>query len=721
MPCPPRQYPPVHVPLCFLLLLWLTVPLHAEHLTGGELTYTTLGADRFEVRLHLYVDCNTDEYLELPIPGVTLPNGYAQYGTFELESLKVVASPAAACLSPVLENCVRLASLVWITEELPDYHHAYEKTFVVQECCWDDILNNVYGPNSIGITFLSKMAALPPGSINASPVFPGHANRFLCNTRDTLDFSGSDANGDSLHYSLIAPLRASAGCSQGITPPCEGPYAELDYEWGYTVENPCQAESFFLDPHTGQLHIDTDITGEFAMGILIREFRDGAQIGEIHRAVQLNVVPCPDTYPEALLDAPQLDGVYQYELCSYGTLAPVNISTEPQLIQEYAWALSNDTTSGARHPEFSFTEPGQYNGTLILNPDKGCPDTAFFEVYVAAGPPSADFLFSDLCVPGPLAFRPKAIDDIPFPAQWTFGDGETANTLYASHRYARAGTYTVRLRLGNTEACADSASRQVAYYPPPAPDSLRRYATGCAPLALVPAALFQPLGSSDYSLRWISSDGQARTAPTDTIRYPTPGQYDLDLRLETLAGCLLDTLLEDLITVQALPPTGFAVDPPRPTVYTPDVVLLPLRPTPADTYRWEVDGEMLDPVMEPGYSFPDTGVYQLRLDRRNEQGCTSRTDLDVRVAPDGRYFLPSAFTPNGDGRNDAFAGTGDTRYLEAFQLSVFDRSGNRVFHTQDPTEPWWGLRSPTGVYVWRLSYLLDAERVEATGSVALLR
>ncbi len=89
-------------------------------------------------------------------------------------------------------------------------------------------------------------------------------------------------------------------------------------------------------------------------------------------------------------------------------------------------------------------------------------------------------------------------------------------------------------------------------------------------------------------------------------------------------------------------------------------------------------------------------------------------------------FLPSAFSPDGDGRNDVFKVRGPV--LEDFKMEVFDRSGERVFMTEQYHEGWdgrkypGGQKAPQGAY----PYLIqgkdeNGDPVRIKGMVNLLR
>jgi gliding motility-associated-like protein len=65
----------------------------------------------------------------------------------------------------------------------------------------------------------------------------------------------------------------------------------------------------------------------------------------------------------------------------------------------------------------------------------------------------------------------------------------------------------------------------------------------------------------------------------------------------------------------------------------------------------------------------------------------------------------SSFTPNGDGINDSW-GVPDIRYYRGARIQVFDRSGQRLFYTEDPDVRWDGMfegkEMPVGSYIWIL-------------------
>jgi gliding motility-associated-like protein len=90
--------------------------------------------------------------------------------------------------------------------------------------------------------------------------------------------------------------------------------------------------------------------------------------------------------------------------------------------------------------------------------------------------------------------------------------------------------------------------------------------------------------------------------------------------------------------------------------------------------------------------------------------------------------MPNAFTPNNDGKNDEFKGKGYLQAISNFNLSIWNRWGQMVFETDNPTEGWngqfgnSGAMSPQGVYVYKANYTDPrGEKKKVEGHVTLLR
>jgi gliding motility-associated-like protein len=92
------------------------------------------------------------------------------------------------------------------------------------------------------------------------------------------------------------------------------------------------------------------------------------------------------------------------------------------------------------------------------------------------------------------------------------------------------------------------------------------------------------------------------------------------------------------------------------------------------------------------------------------------TDTNNCIAYDSIYitindcessiYIPNAFTPNNDGKNDGYRIFGNCIQLN--QLLIFNRWGEKIWETKDMEKEWngyyKGVLQPSGVYVYWLSY-----------------
>jgi gliding motility-associated-like protein len=88
-------------------------------------------------------------------------------------------------------------------------------------------------------------------------------------------------------------------------------------------------------------------------------------------------------------------------------------------------------------------------------------------------------------------------------------------------------------------------------------------------------------------------------------------------------------------------------------------------------------------------------------------------------------WIPNAFSPNNDGKNDQWGV--ETSFVENIELQLFNRWGQEVWRTSDKTSRWdgkySGTEAPQGIYFYRLTYkgYTNDQRLEKTGRVTLLR
>lgn len=127
--------------------------------------------------------------------------------------------------------------------------------------------------------------------------------------------------------------------------------------------------------------------------------------------------------------------------------------------------------------------------------------------------------------------------------------------------------------------------------------------------------------------------------------------------------------------------------------------------------------------------FPKITDYYY-LTATDENGCTASDSLWVEVLPKNRLFIPSVFSPNGDGLNDQFSIMGLSSELEKIKaLEIFDRWGNMVFQStiSSSISLGWdgqfnGQSTSEGLYIYQLQIINEVGKVVIlTGDIMLIK
>ena len=133
-------------------------------------------------------------------------------------------------------------------------------------------------------------------------------------------------------------------------------------------------------------------------------------------------------------------------------------------------------------------------------------------------------------------------------------------------------------------------------------------------------------------------------------------------------------------------------------------------------FRWQ-DGSTL-----PVYNVNAPGTYFLEA----VNGCGSVSDTIVIKPGTCKLFIPTAFTPNSDGKNEIFKILGYENIIE-FNLEIFNRWGQKIFVSKNFNEGWdgkiKGRMQPPGAYAWILQYRIinNSETFRLKGTFVLIR
>jgi gliding motility-associated-like protein len=742
----------IHLKIALLAaLLWgLSQPAAAAHLIGGEISYECLGftngnpnsnSRRYAITIDVFRDCQSGGS-EFDSPNfivnmhVTIYDGNTAFGTFfldgpEVERINIADNVNNPCIIIPPNVCVEQGRYRFEVD-LPISSQSYH--IVYQRCCRNNTITNILNPASAGSTYTVELTPLAQQTCNSSPRFRDYPPAILCAGQPfDYDFSATDADGDQLVYEFCNPYlgggnQGGQGQPDGVAPDPDlpPPYNNVIFlAPTYTAANPLgPTAGLTFNTATGRMTGSPQFIGQFVVGICVSEYRNGVLLSTVRRDFQFNVTNCEVTvFADVTHDEVGANGSLLINSCGDTQVNIVNQSGQLAFINGYRWEFlvnGNLETATTRDLSFNFPGPGSYDGRMIVNPgSNGCTDTSLVQVNIFPNLDS-DFSFAyDTCVAESVAF-----DNLSTTAggqqivrhQWSYGDGGTDTLVQSSHAYMAPGNYTVQLAITDENGCTATSSRVVNYFPVPnliviAPSSF----IGCAPANIFFDNLSNPVDET-YTFDWTFGDGGGSDQLSPTYLYEDVGIYDVALSITSPIGCVTDTVFTQLINIEPAPIPGFSVAPEVLTNFAPDITITDQSQF---AYRWfynfNNESTSLDP--SPTYTFRDTGVAFITQIVTHPSGCLDSLTRFVDVKPEITFYFPNAFTPNGDGLNDVFKPKGFTRGFKSYSFQVWNRWGEPLFSSADPTQGWNGQKNNTGQDQTPGVYLYEAVLVGPRGGI----
>ena len=745
-----------------ILVTWIigTESLYGRHIIGGEVTYECLGIDTinnevtFRFKCTVYRDCygggaDFDPNFNFGIYYNT-NNGWRVYDVqsvniTEIEIIEVDDSNPCVIIPP--DVCVE-KGVYTFERRLPLRNSNYMVAF--QRCCRNNTITNIFDPGDQGAAYTVEITPQAQLACNSSPTFSSFPPIVICADQDLdYDHSAIDPEGDDLVYEFCTPLTAGGqlGTAGQPCPPgscdcvipnpntCLPPFDEVVFKVPvYTSTRPIPGDpEITIDQVTGRITGTPNEQGQFVVGVCVREFRNGVLMTTFRREFQFNVTLCePTVNAQIQADGVAGDNQYLVNSCGDNTIDFVNLSTQERFIGDYFWEfdLNGQIDSfNAKDITVEFPGVGQYTGLMAINRGLDCSDTAYITVNVFPEI-EAKFTFDyDTCVAGPVTFTDSSFSGSGTITDWNWDfDSEGGSTIQGpQYQFRTPGDKEVTLSVTDINECEDELEQVIPYYPVP-PLIIVEPSTfvGCAPASIRFINLSVPIDDS-YEIIWDFGDGETGDAISPTHIFEEPGVYDIKIDITSPIGCETSAEFPAWITVEPSPEADFDFNPKELSSFERTVNFIDLSQR-ASSWQWTFDDEGILFDQNPTFTFQDTGVHRVELIVLHPSGCPDTIVKFIDVVPVNTFFLPTAFTPNGDSRNDDFRGVGFVEGMTDFSMSIWNRWGEQVYYSEDPTEGWNGQKKnsgevcPEAVYVYQVSYVAPrGKKEEVKGYVTLIR
>jgi len=240
-------------------------------------------------------------------------------------------------------------------------------------------------------------------------------------------------------------------------------------------------------------------------------------------------------------------------------------------------------------------------------------------------------------------------------------------------------------------------------------------------------------GTKPYYFAWSSLGGDSANFAFDQINYTwstirnlSNGNYSLVLT-DTNECEISGSIDVPLIT----PPNASFLSRSKPEEFVNPDAQFVNESTAALTYEWHFGDGDISYEEDPLHTYDTSGVFLVMLIAYNEPqyGCADTTFRYMEVDPFFTFYVPSGFTPEGDGLNDTWGPVGQSFEYESYNVQVYDRWGKLVWQTDNPNKFWDGtnqnstkeVKQGMYVYVFKLKKFNTFEPKTITGTVTLYR
>lgn len=440
---------------------------------------------------------------------------------------------------------------------------------------------------------------------------------------------------------------------------------------------------------------------------------------------------CTDSYQASVevFPLPTADFVAD-SVCHETATSLTNTSSVPAPgeLSAFQWTLSDGTVSVEENPRLEYPDPGKYPTEIRVITQHGCADSLTKEILIYPNPITS-FFSIPACETDSILFRNESriIDSVSADYieswRWDFGDGNRVENLpNPGHLYFSDGRYDATLTAISDKGCEVAFTRQVTVWPnPEAPEIMedtvcfgsQAFLLAYRPDTTIKIHWYYDLNDEDYF--------------QENVTFPTPpvtSQQTYYVESFSDQGCTSTRIPIEASVYEALNP---AITMSATVVEIPQAIVeLAVDGVPnAEKYSWNLGDGATASTETLVHEYEHPGIYEIAVNIVSEQGCELSLKEMIEVKQVMGVHLPTAFSPNGDGRNDEyFIGSSLMRQIH---FEVYDRWGKMIYTTDQADFKWDGTTlkgelARTGVYVFHLKGVdYQGNDVDETGTLTLIR
>ncbi len=392
-------------------------------------------------------------------------------------------------------------------------------------------------------------------------------------------------------------------------------------------------------------------------------------------------------------------------------------------VTQYAWDFGDGTTGSTASPLHIYQDQGVYNVTLI-GTNGFCTDLQTMSVPLVH-PLDAQFSISEdsICNGEFIVFSDNSVVSFDSSAyEWNFGDGATSVEQNTVHQYTTDGIFTASLTVTDYIGCVSVETKQIVVASLSIEIGPKDTSVCLVDSTLLYSQSFYPPYFSDgITYSWSPDDNIGSPNSEETYYYnEVPGDYYYVL---TATGYPMECVAKDTLHIHIQPrPVLVNVTPNTVIKYGEDIQL---SASGVQYYIWTPPATLNNPNISTPIGSPREPVVYSVYGMNEHGGCRDTAQVEIGIDYTMEEFIPSVFSPNGDGKNDLFRIV-NLRYQKLVEFRVFNRWGKEVYNYTDGSKGWDGTYNGApqdpGVYTYIIRVNVpDGDARVYKGNITLIR
>jgi gliding motility-associated-like protein len=389
-----------------------------------------------------------------------------------------------------------------------------------------------------------------------------------------------------------------------------------------------------------------------------------------------------------------------------------SIATNPSV--QYSWIIDGVLVSNVANITNVYAV-GSHTIKHFVKNTNGCTSDTAYGTFIVYAIPVANILVRDTCIGNPITFTTTASGS-GITYKWLVDGFLAATTQSFTNNSYTAGNHLVQLIVTNQGFCSDIANGSFNVFNKPLLSGISVDACVDFPSTFTATLLNPPFANINY--HWKFNDGATLIGASVQKTFNAAGQGIVQLYANNAIGCNSDTIQVNYTVVAAKANAG------NDSIVTKNQTFLLNGSGNANNISWSPSSFLSNAsIYNPSLKLTASQLFTLTI--TTPEGCIDTDDVLINVYDTTAIYIPTAFTPNGDTKNDVllpfYIGIASVEYF-----NIYNRYGQLIFTTNKMTIGWDGKvknqPQPIGTFLFTIKAKdVFGHTIVQKGTVVIIR